>query len=176
MKENGFYHDGIFNSVVEIGGKPFRHRVEILVLQANPKSVFLSIKPNGKVSLPGGSTEVDCSMAQQVLNELHEEAFLDAVFVEHMHQRKRVFGKDCNRPKWMAELPVQYAGYLDEIYCGTYAGKWHGHVERHDLDDSIRAGKFVTLEKAFTLLEPIYKQCIVKYLAKYETKMPQCPV
>lgn len=162
MKENGFYHDGIWNSVIETGGKKLRHRVEIIVFQDH--QIFCDVKPDGTVRFPGGSTEPDCDPIVQVINELHEEALINAVNVTHMDSMARFFGPKLKRPKWMDNLPVKYDGYFNDLYCGIYAGKYNGAVENKDRDESMaNNGKFVAVDVIFPKLEVFYQTAILRY-------------
>lgn len=169
MEKTGFYHDGIWNSVVEKHGKKYRHRVEIIVFR--DRSIYAAIRSNGEVRFPGGSTEKDVSDKVQVLNELHEEAFIDAVNIQFMATRTREFGSSLKKPKWMANLPFQYDGYIDDVYCGIYNGDFNGHVDECDKDETIANGDFVAIDTIFPKLDKFYHLIITKYLSQNEKNL-----
>jgi hypothetical protein len=71
VRAGGFYSNGKWNSVKEINGKLYRHRVECLVFKDD--EIYLQ-KKGDTYRIPGGSTEKNVSDDQQVKNECLEEA------------------------------------------------------------------------------------------------------
>lgn len=164
--KNGFYGtNGKWNSLVQINGKNYRERVEILVIQND--AVFIAkYKDDGSYKIPGGSTEKDKTLIQQVIAECEEEANFTPKNVKFTTEYRVDYTKNNPCPFNQDHLPIKYDGYVAKVYVGEYASEYTKYVELVDRDVIVKSGKFIPIKDALKFVRPEHKNVLQKYLKK----------
>lgn len=140
-----FYYDEVWNSLIQKEGKNYRERVELLLLDKEG-NVFIGRKSSGCYTIPGGSTEPDVDLLQQVINECTEEALIVPKNVQYVSTYTRMYGDDYPLGKWMASLPVHYDGMIIHLFIGEYDKQFEGFVEQKNRSAELAKGQFVSPE------------------------------
>lgn len=148
---NGFFKDGVWNSLVVKNGKRYRERVETLILRGD--SVFLRKKSTSDYKIPGGSTEKNRSMKDQAISECQEEARLTP-------RNLKYFG--CYEKPYVKG--PEYDGYICHIFVGEFFKKYSGNIDECDRDEKmLREGKFYKLGEVSDILIPEHINAIKAY-------------
>lgn len=160
---SGFTHNNIWNSVIELGGKNYRYRVETIIIDKNdPTKIYADVRGD-KYRLPGGSTELDACNIEQAENEVNEEALLNIKNIKDSGYRYFVDYK--KPPLWQADLPIKYDGTYTEVYVALEDGVYKGKVEEVDKDESMHIhGRFFPLSKIKNILRPEHLAAYEEYL------------
>lgn len=142
IKDGGYYHNGTWNSIIELeqGGKIYRHRIECLVTDKSGK-VYLQKTSDG-YRLPGGSTTKDVPNEEQIRRECLEEAH---IVVTNIRPTGKSYIIESPPKKWMidAKLPVMWDGQYAEIYTADYVKADKSFKPKDvDYDDMYKYGKF----------------------------------
>ena len=143
IKDGGFYHKGVWNSLIKYKGKLCRYKVETLILDGKG-NVYLQKVENGKYRIPGGSTEKICSNIEQAVRECLEEAriivkdiiYSGVNYIENTTQKQK---------QWAVEhdMPIVYDAYLHELYIAKFDR--YDKVfkpDPKDYDDMFKTGRF----------------------------------
>lgn len=163
--QNGFYGtNGKWNSLVKINGKNYRERVEILVIQND--AVFIAKKKDDNYKIPGGSTEKDKTLIQQVIAECEEEANFTPKNVKYVTEYRVDYGKDNPCPFKQDHLPIKYDGYVAKVYIGEYGTEYTKYVELVDRDAVVKSGRFIPIKDALKFVRPEHKKILQEYLKK----------
>jgi ADP-ribose pyrophosphatase YjhB (NUDIX family) len=130
--------DNVWNSYVIFNNKYYRERVEALIIKDN--KVFLSKGSKNNFRIPGGSTEPNESLVEQLENECKEEARIkikNPVFIGTY-----IIDFDKESGYWK-DLPFKYSGYYIHLYIADYDKEYKGKIAEVDKDDNmIKYGNF----------------------------------
>ena len=181
--DTSYIYKGIYNPIIWFEDKPYRPRVEMLVLDENKESVLLRIKSNinktnipkkrqSMYDIPGGSRDIDSSKIQQAINEVNEEALItvgDVVDVGIQYFQ-------LYEPGFLAkggDSPLEYYGSITDVFVGVYSGKYDkSKVNSEDLAPEIAneskwyylpdIAKFLRKEHINALLQYPYLPGVIK--------------
>lgn len=159
-----FIFKGVYHPIVWYGDEPYRPRVETLVIK-DGRYVYLNIYDTntaiknerlGSYELPGGSIDNDCDKITQAENEVNEEILIKIKNIYHTGVQYYETFSDENVEEFKKESPLSYRGFMSEVYCAEYAGKFDArNVEDKDLDPDMQKGKFYPISLvADKLTEP----------------------
>jgi len=134
--------DGVWNSYVMYDDKYYRERVEGLIIRDN--KVFLSKANGNNWRIPGGSTEPNETVCEQLVNECKEEARICIKNPEFIGTYIKDFDKESN---YWKDLPFKYSGYYIHLYIAEYDKSYTGHIDEVDEDKNmIKYGKWFNLD------------------------------
>ena len=147
-----------WNSIVEINGKKYRERSEILLIKDG--KIFISRQDDGTYKIPGGGTEPNKSCEEQCSRECQEEAFITPKNLRYVL---------TYRDKYPNPSPNNdYVGHITYLYIGEYDRKFTGNVAPTDRDSRISKGDFFEIEEIYDeLIEP-HKQGLMRYFNIHE--------
>lgn len=158
---------GIWNAYVEVKGKKYRVRTEVLILNEN-NDVYMEEIPEtnkygNKYNLPGGSLEPGKSVEEQAVQEAAEEARI--VVKDCTYSGLKYIIKYKKFPEWHVEklhpYGLIYYGTITYITVGKYDKRYTGYIGIHDRQpEMIKNGKFVSIDK----LGKLHKQAVEKYI------------
>ena len=149
-----------WNAAIDIDGKTYRYRVEVLVIQGN--SVFLSTDKHGGIIIPGGSGEKDVPDIVQVMNECREEARINIKNVKYTGIT-RIQGLPPHIGKSKLTLPFTYEGSFSKIYVAEYDSPFTGFVDKRDEDKNMIKGKFYPIKSVINKLKPEWRAALSQY-------------
>lgn len=159
-----FIYKGVYNPIYWIGDKPYRPRVETLVIK-NARYVYINLKDDidkvpadqryKRYSLPGGSLDNDSTKLQQAEAETNEEALVKVTFLYNTGYMYY----ELYEPGFIlkgGDTPLEYYGSISDIFIGVYDGPYDkSKVDPKDLDPEMTEhGGFYEITK------------IAKYLRK----------
>ena len=146
-----FVYQEVYHPIHWYGGEPYRPRVETLVIK-DSRYVFLKMYSNEEAKeeerlspyeLPGGSIDNDCDKLTQAENEVNEEIL---VKVKNTYQTNIQYYEtfsDANVEEFKKHSPLSYRGFMTEVFCAEYDGKFSAkNVAEKDLDPEMQKGKF----------------------------------
>lgn len=150
-----------WNSIVEIDGKKYRERSEILLIRDG--KIFISRQDDGTYKIPGGGTEPNKSCKDQCTRECQEEAFITPKNLKYILTYK---------DKYPNQSPNNdYVGHVTYLYIGEYDRKFTGNVAPTDKDSRISKGDFFEIEEIYDeLIEP-HRQGLMKYFNIHEASI-----
>lgn len=164
--DSGFYLDGTYYSIRWIDKKPYRDRVETLIVKDRNKVYLRLLQDNSQFqyTIPGGGLDLDSSPIIQAENEINEEALIS---VKNMSATGITFVnvyKDDSRSKFrhIKNFPIRYKGAFTELFIAEYDGKFTGHVDEKDLDNKMaNEGKFISIQEVLPLLMDKHKDALI---------------
>ena len=162
--------DGSINACVSIRNyaKPMRARSSMLVIrQQNGKTyVFLKKNKDGSYSAPGGGWNKSETPMDAAIRETQEECRMNVDRVRYCGDLIEYYPDEIR--DWVKENVPNKAdwwwGYYSRIYVGFYASKFTGHINKEDLDDIGKEGKFYSFDDVVYSLPAPYADAIDKYL------------
>lgn len=169
IKDEGFYSykdihgndvpEGIWDSLIKIGNKYYRKRVETLVLKDD--KILLAYFPKGDIRIPGGSTEYNKEDIDQASKECNEEV---KIKIKNIKYSNINYIEEFKRD-WWSILPIEYDGSYTNIYVAEYAGPYLGKIKKQDQDsDMLKYSKWYDLDKVYNDLKPEWQLALSKYL------------
>lgn len=168
---NGAYDsNGVWNSLIVIGDNNYRERCEALIFYNN--SVYLYKNKDGKgYRIPGGGTEVSCSIEDQVRNECKEEARIILRNVRYVKTYMKKFGK---RSETMPKIPFEYHGSINHLYIAEYNGNYSGYIKNVDKDNRMYAyGSFYPIEEVYDMLNEYHKAAVDRYMSMKDISLSE---
>lgn len=149
-----FVYQGVYHPIVWYGEEPYRPRVETLVIK-DGRYVYLNMYDTmkavnnerlGSYELPGGSIDNDCDKITQAENEVNEEILVKIKNIYHTGVQYYETFSDGNVEEFKKESPLSYRGFMSEVFCAEYDGKFDAkNVEEKDLDPEMQKGKFYAI-------------------------------
>lgn len=138
---------GLWNSVLYYKDEILRERVECIILNKDRTKMMLGytdhpINGRSRVGIPGGGSEKDLSLEEQVINECREEVYANITNVEYINSYIRLAPSDFN----------EYTGAMNHVYVAEYAGRFTGHVDDVDKDSLAHQVKWYPIDKGLELL------------------------
>lgn len=141
--DKSYIYKGVYNPIYWIGDKPYRPRVETLVIK-DGTHVYMNIDDDielsppdlryKKYSLPGGSLDADSTKIEQAEAETNEEALVKVSLLYHTGYMYY----ELYKPGFIArggDTPLEYYGSISDVYLGVYDGEYDkSKVEEKDLD------------------------------------------
>ena len=146
-----FSDDGIANSYYEIDGEKYRVRVETIVKrEVNGTSCVFFEKKDKEThygtmyKLPGGSVEIDKSLAEQAECEVNEEILCKVKNV-HYTGKYYIVKYDKNAiPEWhkriLWPIGLKYVGAISFVFTAEYDGPYKKKVDEKDKDSLAQKG------------------------------------
>lgn len=150
--DSSYIYKGIYNPIQWYGDKPYRPRVETLVIK-DGKYVYADIDDNidsypsdlryKHYSVPGGSLDADSTKAEQAEAETNEEALVKVSLIYN----SGISYYQLYEPGFIArggDTPLEYYGSISDIFVGVYDGEYDkSKVDPKDLDPKMAEhGKF----------------------------------
>lgn len=166
--EPGFYdEDGVWNAIKIVDGKPYRDRLECLIIGKDDKSIYLWLKPDGTYKIPGGSKELNVSDKQQIINECKEEA---RIIIKDVVNSEVHTNHPEDMPKWAIDKNMKkWYGKYTTIYVAKYNKPYTGYISPLDRDDKmLKNGKFYPISRVSHILTPTHRYVLKKmgYIVK----------
>ncbi len=149
--------NGADNCCVSVRGysKPMRGRSAIIVLKKeNDKwHALIKRKPNGEWEFPGGGWDKGETPKNAAVRELHEEAQTNAKDVKRIGTQIEFSPKKGNIPIWV-KMHVKnsddwWYGYYTAVFIGKEDGKYTGHINEEDYEDTFRWKPLTFIAKKF---------------------------
>ena len=146
-----FSDDGTANSYYEIDGEKYRVRVETIVKrEVNGTSCVFFEKKDKEThygtmyKLPGGSVEIDKSLAEQAECEVNEEILCKVKNVHYTGKYYIVkYDKDAI-PEWhkriLWPIGLKYVGAISFVFTAEYDGPYKKKVDEKDKDSLAQKG------------------------------------
>ena len=167
--------NGTWNSYVEIKGKKYRVRSEIMILNDKNEVYMQEISEAEKKKtgfdyyLPGGSLEPGISIVGQSLKEAKEETKL--IIKDCRYTGVRYVFEFKEFPKQHIEkfhpYGLIYYGSITYVTAGRVDKHYSGYVKVEDRQpDMLNKGKFVPTSK----LNKLHKKALKMYFESAETK------
>ena len=150
--DSSYIYKGIYNPIQWYGNKPYRPRVETLVIK-DGKYVYADIDDNidsypsdlryKHYSVPGGSLDADSTKSEQAEAETNEEALVKVSLIYN----SGISYYQLYEPGFIArggDTPLEYYGSISDIFVGVYDGEYDkSKVDPKDLDPKMAEhGKF----------------------------------
>ena len=166
-----FIYKGVYHPITWMGEKPYRPRVEMLVIK-DAHFVYLRLKdgidkqpPDKRThsySIPGGSIDSDSSRLEQAIAETNEEALVQVCLVYN----SGVQYYELYEPGFLlkgGDMPIEYVGSISDVYIGVYDGPYDkSKVEEKDLDDDMaNKGKFYRISDVARYLKKEHIQALL---------------
>lgn len=166
-----FIYKGVYHPITWMGDKPYRPRVEMLVIK-DAHFVYLRLKdgidkvpPDKRThsySIPGGSIDSDSSKLEQAIAETNEEALVQVCLVYH----SGVQYYEMYEPGFLlkgGDMPIGYVGSMSDVYVGVYDGPYDkSKVEEKDMDDDMaNKGKFYRISDVAKYLRKEHIQALL---------------
>lgn len=166
-----FIYKGVYHPITWMGEKPYRPRVEMLVIK-DAHFVYLRLKdgidntpPDKRThsySIPGGSIDADSSYIEQAIAETNEEALVQVCLVYH----SGVQYYELYEPGFLlkgGDMPIEYVGSVSDVYVGVYDGPYDkSKVEEKDLDDKMaNEGRFYRISDVAKYLRKEHIQALL---------------
>lgn len=154
IRNNGYYDkNNRWNAVIEKGGKYYRERVEIIIVNELGQIYARVYKSEDKCRFPGGSINKYIPNDIQASNECKEEANIIIKDVKYSN----ISYIDPYDIIFDNNVIIQLHGRFNHIYTGLYKSEYTAYVNPIDRDnDILYNGKFYS----FNELEP--------YMNKYQ--------
>lgn len=139
---------GIANAVMEIDGKKYRVRAEVLITKGDKVYVNYTRQLNQygrKYKIPGGSIIPGKSPEETVICEAREEARL--LIRNVRFTGKKLIQKYTKIPEWhkriLLPIGLKYVGTVTLICTAEACGKYTGYIRPEDSEaDMLENGKF----------------------------------
>lgn len=159
----GYDINGKWNSLLVLDNKNYRERCEALIFHND--SIYMVISKNGETyRLPGGGTELYCTIEEQVKNECEEEARITIDEVSFIGTYKTEFK---NREPFDIGLDFIYDGSVTHLFTAKYDSNYTGFIDDLDKDDNMyNYGHFYKISEVYHMLKPIHKMAVDMYLEK----------
>lgn len=150
--DSSYIYKGIYNPIQWYGDKPYRPRVETLIIK-DGKYVYADIDDNidsypsdlryKHYYVPGGSLDADSTKAEQAEAETNEEALIKVSLIYNTG----ISYYQLYEPGFIArggDTPLEYYGSISDIFVGVYDGEYDkSKVDPKDLDPKMAEhGKF----------------------------------
>ena len=154
-----------WNSLIQTSdGNKHRERVECLILKNN--KVFLAFdddEPN-LYRIPGGSTEPDVSLIQQLKDECKEESKIIIDNPKYMCTIKREYTyKEGRSEKAKFLKSVNYPNTsISYLYVARFKSRYKGLIDPYKIDTRIMRGKFYEYSQIREVLIPAHKYALDK--------------
>lgn len=147
-----FIYKGVYNPIHWIGDKPYRPRVETLVIK-DARYVYADLDDDIEsypsdlrykhYSVPGGSLDADSTKLEQAEAETNEEALVKVSLLYNTG----ISYYQLYEPGFIlkgGDTPLEYYGSISDVFIGVYAGPYDKSlVDPKDLDPKMAEhGKF----------------------------------
>lgn len=153
-------HRGVYNAVIEIDGKKYRERSEVLCMSSDHKMVYIGLDDHNKYSIPGGGLDKGETPVKACKRELSEEALIVGKNFKFCESYITEYSKV---PKWLIDnIPEkeQWIGHYTHLFICDYSREFKGNVDDIDRDVLYDTGKFVPVKDAIKKLNEYQ----IKYL------------
>ena len=160
---------GSENAVLDINGKKYRVRAEILVLDNN-NNVYIanSNKMNqyGRTyKIPGGSISSENNIIDTAINESKEECrFIvkNVIYSDIKYVSEYKFTPEWHK-RILWPLGLKYSGSITFICVGRFDGYYNGYIDPYHTEEEMTKGLFVDYNKSN--LSKFHRKAIDKYLS-----------
>lgn len=155
--QQGFINGTTWNSLIMYNGKRYRERVEALILDDH-NHIFLAFKDKdrSKYKIPGGSSEKNQTLMQQLQDECNEEAKIYIKDIKYIF----TYTMPYNNNQY---TDAPYYGYFAHVFVAKYNGKYLKPVKEKDLDLTIlNNGRFYDITDIFDKLTPVHKAALLQ--------------
>ena len=166
-----FVFRGVYHPIVWYNGEPYRPRVETLVIK-NSRYVYLKMYSDKEASkqerlspyeLPGGSIDADCDRLKQAENEVNEEILAEVKNIYQTNVQYFEVFSDENVEMYKKESPLSYRGFVTDVFCAEYAGKFDANkVEDKDLDPEMQQGGWYAITLVADKLSEPHMEAILQ--------------
>lgn len=166
-----FVFRGVYHPIVWYNGEPYRPRVETLVIK-NSRYVYLKMYSDKEASkqerlspyeLPGGSIDADCDRLKQAENEVNEEILAKVKNIYQTNVQYFEVFSDENVEMYKKESPLSYRGFVTDVFCAEYAGKFDANkVEDKDLDPEMQQGGWYAITLVADKLSEPHMEAILQ--------------
>lgn len=173
IENHGFYgRNNVWNSLIMIKGKPYRHRVETLVIKDN-KYIFLKLNSKyGLYIVPGGSIEKDIDNVIQAENEVNEEARMVVANVRYTNITYTELYEGTPKTTMENGDIFNYMGKFSEVYIADYKGRYTEKIPSILADNRMaNDGRFYKIQDVFHLLKSAHKKALIKHKLIKEMKI-----
>jgi len=161
IRDGGYYDiDGIWNSIVKVGDKIYRGRVETFVFDGD--KVYLRKSKSGyHYSIPGGSWDKYLSHQDQAQAEVKEEA---RILCENIQYTGITYIDEHDRPEKQQDGYIYWDGNYNEVYVAEYAGPYVGEIHPLNKDNRFtKYGDFYPIKDIIPILNPHHRKIFKEY-------------
>lgn len=149
---------GTYNAVIEIDGKKYRERSEVICFSKDHKKVFVGLDDHDKYSIPGGGLDPKENPVKTASRELKEEAFIVGSNFKFCENYITLYSKT---PQWLIDnIPEKewWIGNYNHLYICDFSKYFNGKVDEKDRDVLYDTGKFISIKDAIEVLNDIQKK------------------
>lgn len=160
-------HDGIENAVMDINGKQYRVRSEVLILDNSNRVYVVNCNKMNQYDrmykIPGGSITSDNSIINTAINESKEECrFLikDVMYtnIKYINEYKYI-------PEWhkriLWPIGLKYSGSITFVCVARLCGHYDGYIKINDMEEEMLKGVFTN----YSGLTKLHREAINRYLS-----------
>ena len=143
--QDGFMNNGSWNSIRTVDGENYRERVECIIFNKELNKVLIGTNKKGYTKLPGGGTDKNKTLEEQVAKECQEEVRIN------IDNIKYIGAYGGHNPSYIKDNV--YKGHYTYLYFATYDSDYKGYIRPEDQDSLKDRAKWVDFYDAKKLLK-----------------------
>ena len=143
--QDGFMNNGSWNSIKTVNGENYRERVECIIFNKELNKVLIGTNKEGYTKLPGGGTDKNKTLEEQLAKECQEEVRINIDNIKYIG----AYGGP--NPSYIKDNV--YKGHYTYLYFATYDSDYKGYIRPEDQDSLKDRAKWVDFYDAKKLLK-----------------------
>lgn len=143
--QDGFMNNGSWNSIRTVDGETYRERVECIIFNKELDKVLIGTNKEGYTKLPGGGTDKNKTLEEQLAKECQEEVRINIDNIKYIG----AYGGP--NPSYIKDNV--YKGHYTYLYFATYDSDYKDYIRPEDQDSLKDRAKWVDFYDAKKLLK-----------------------